>query len=136
MSAKRQFDPQAFLAIVGTGKEILKYRKGRGGRPEVALFVFEICLSPQRGIFVQKRPELTHSCRVSRGLLQLDPLSRWIGCWPPRSLHTARPKCRTVIVMGALLIRHSNTNQQLRTLGVQIRIALKIELPRRLRRRN
>jgi CRP-like cAMP-binding protein len=28
-SAKRQFDPQAFLAIVGTGKEILKYRKGR-----------------------------------------------------------------------------------------------------------
>jgi hypothetical protein len=28
-SAKRQFDPQAFLAKVGTGKTILKYRKGR-----------------------------------------------------------------------------------------------------------
>ena len=28
-SAKRQFDPQAFLAKVGTGKSILKYRKGR-----------------------------------------------------------------------------------------------------------
>jgi CRP/FNR family transcriptional regulator, cyclic AMP receptor protein len=28
-SAKRQFDPHAFLAKVGTGKTILKYRKGR-----------------------------------------------------------------------------------------------------------
>src|ERR1700722_2018394 len=28
-SPKRQFDPQEFLAIVGTGKTILKYRKGR-----------------------------------------------------------------------------------------------------------
>ena len=28
-SAKRQFDPQAFLAKVGTGKTIQKYRKGR-----------------------------------------------------------------------------------------------------------
>lgn len=28
-SAKRPFDPQAFLAKVGTGKTILKYRKGR-----------------------------------------------------------------------------------------------------------
>jgi CRP/FNR family cyclic AMP-dependent transcriptional regulator len=28
-SAKRQFDPQEFLAIVGTGKTISKYRKGR-----------------------------------------------------------------------------------------------------------
>jgi CRP-like cAMP-binding protein len=28
-SAKRKFDPQAFLAKVGTGKTILKYRKGR-----------------------------------------------------------------------------------------------------------
>jgi CRP/FNR family transcriptional regulator, cyclic AMP receptor protein len=28
-STKRQFDPQAFLAKVGTGKAILKYRKGR-----------------------------------------------------------------------------------------------------------
>ena len=28
-SAKRQFDPQAFLAKVGTGKTIAKYRKGR-----------------------------------------------------------------------------------------------------------
>jgi CRP/FNR family cyclic AMP-dependent transcriptional regulator len=28
-SAKRQFDPQAFLAKVGTGKTIVKYRKGR-----------------------------------------------------------------------------------------------------------
>ena len=28
-SAKRQFDPQAFLAKVGTGKTILTYRKGR-----------------------------------------------------------------------------------------------------------
>jgi CRP/FNR family cyclic AMP-dependent transcriptional regulator len=28
-SAKRQFDPQAFLAKVGTGKTISKYRKGR-----------------------------------------------------------------------------------------------------------
>jgi CRP/FNR family transcriptional regulator, cyclic AMP receptor protein len=28
-SAKRQFDPLAFLAKVGTGKTILKYRKGR-----------------------------------------------------------------------------------------------------------
>ena len=28
-SAKRQFDPQAFLAKVGTGKAISKYRKGR-----------------------------------------------------------------------------------------------------------
>jgi CRP-like cAMP-binding protein len=28
-SAKRQFDPQAFLAKVGTGKAILKYRRGR-----------------------------------------------------------------------------------------------------------
>jgi CRP/FNR family transcriptional regulator, cyclic AMP receptor protein len=28
-SPKRQFDPQAFLAKVGTGKTILKYRKGR-----------------------------------------------------------------------------------------------------------
>jgi CRP/FNR family transcriptional regulator, cyclic AMP receptor protein len=28
-SAKRQFDPQAFLAKVGTGKAIQKYRKGR-----------------------------------------------------------------------------------------------------------
>jgi hypothetical protein len=27
--AKRQFDPLAFLAKVGTGKTILKYRKGR-----------------------------------------------------------------------------------------------------------
>jgi CRP-like cAMP-binding protein len=29
MSAKRQFDPQAFLAMVGTGKTIATYRKGR-----------------------------------------------------------------------------------------------------------
>ena len=28
-SAKRTFDPQAFLAVVGTGKAIRKYRKGR-----------------------------------------------------------------------------------------------------------
>jgi len=28
-SAKRQFDPLAFLAKVGTGKTIQKYRKGR-----------------------------------------------------------------------------------------------------------
>jgi CRP/FNR family cyclic AMP-dependent transcriptional regulator len=28
-SAKRPFDPQAFLAKVGTGKTIQKYRKGR-----------------------------------------------------------------------------------------------------------
>ena len=28
-SAKQPFDPQAFLAKVGTGKTILKYRKGR-----------------------------------------------------------------------------------------------------------
>ena len=28
-SAKRPFDPQAFLAKVGTGKTISKYRKGR-----------------------------------------------------------------------------------------------------------
>ena len=28
-SAKRRFDPQAFLAKVGTGRAILKYRKGR-----------------------------------------------------------------------------------------------------------
>jgi CRP/FNR family cyclic AMP-dependent transcriptional regulator len=28
-SAKRQFEPQAFLAKVGTGKTVLKYRKGR-----------------------------------------------------------------------------------------------------------
>ena len=28
-SAKRHFDPQAFLAKVGTGKTILKYRKGK-----------------------------------------------------------------------------------------------------------
>ena len=28
-SPKRQFDPQAFLAKVGTGKTIQKYRKGR-----------------------------------------------------------------------------------------------------------
>ena len=28
-SAKRQFDPKAFLAKVGTGKTIQKYRKGR-----------------------------------------------------------------------------------------------------------
>lgn len=28
-SARRQFDPQAFLGKVGTGKTILKYRKGR-----------------------------------------------------------------------------------------------------------
>jgi CRP/FNR family cyclic AMP-dependent transcriptional regulator len=28
-SAKRRFDPQVFLAKVGTGKTILKYRKGR-----------------------------------------------------------------------------------------------------------
>ena len=28
-SARRQFDPQAFLAKVGTGKTILTYRKGR-----------------------------------------------------------------------------------------------------------
>jgi CRP/FNR family cyclic AMP-dependent transcriptional regulator len=28
-SAKRQFDPHAFLAKVGTGKTISKYRKGR-----------------------------------------------------------------------------------------------------------
>ena len=28
-SAKRQFDPQAFLAKVGTGKMIARYRKGR-----------------------------------------------------------------------------------------------------------
>ena len=28
-SATRQSDPQAFLAKVGTGKTILKYRKGR-----------------------------------------------------------------------------------------------------------
>ena len=28
-SAKQSFDPQAFLAKVGTGKTILKYRKGR-----------------------------------------------------------------------------------------------------------
>jgi CRP/FNR family transcriptional regulator, cyclic AMP receptor protein len=28
-SAKRQFDPQAFLAKVGAGKTILKYRRGR-----------------------------------------------------------------------------------------------------------
>jgi CRP-like cAMP-binding protein len=28
-SAKRQFDPQAFLAKVGTGKTIQKYRKNR-----------------------------------------------------------------------------------------------------------
>ena len=28
-SAKRRFDPQAFLAKVGTGKTILKYPKGR-----------------------------------------------------------------------------------------------------------
>jgi CRP/FNR family transcriptional regulator, cyclic AMP receptor protein len=28
-SAKRRFDPQAFLAKVGTGKTVLKYRKGR-----------------------------------------------------------------------------------------------------------
>jgi hypothetical protein len=28
-SAKRQFDPQAFLAKVGTGKTISTYRKGR-----------------------------------------------------------------------------------------------------------
>ena len=28
-SARRQFDPLAFLAKVGTGKTILKYRKGR-----------------------------------------------------------------------------------------------------------
>jgi CRP/FNR family transcriptional regulator, cyclic AMP receptor protein len=28
-AAKRQFDPQAFLAKVGTGKTISKYRKGR-----------------------------------------------------------------------------------------------------------
>ena len=28
-SAKRQFDPKAFLAKVGTGKTIEKYRKGR-----------------------------------------------------------------------------------------------------------
>jgi CRP/FNR family cyclic AMP-dependent transcriptional regulator len=28
-SAKRQFDPQAFLAIVGTGKAVVTYRKGR-----------------------------------------------------------------------------------------------------------
>jgi len=28
-SAKRQFDPQVFLAKVGVGKTITKYRKGR-----------------------------------------------------------------------------------------------------------
>jgi CRP/FNR family cyclic AMP-dependent transcriptional regulator len=28
-SAKRPFDPKAFLAKVGTGKTIVKYRKGR-----------------------------------------------------------------------------------------------------------
>jgi CRP/FNR family transcriptional regulator, cyclic AMP receptor protein len=28
-SAKRQFDPQAFLAIVGSGKTVVTYRKGR-----------------------------------------------------------------------------------------------------------
>ena len=28
-SSRRQFDPQAFLAKVGTGKTILTYRKGR-----------------------------------------------------------------------------------------------------------
>jgi CRP-like cAMP-binding protein len=28
-SARRQFDPQAFLAKVGTGKAVSKYRKGR-----------------------------------------------------------------------------------------------------------
>jgi CRP/FNR family cyclic AMP-dependent transcriptional regulator len=29
VTAKRQFDPQAFLAKVGTGKTVVKYRKGR-----------------------------------------------------------------------------------------------------------